>query len=158
MQSPSNYPDDVPSCIVSHHRTMTNEKVMNITYLDVLAPPLQILRYAHRSRRSISPIAPSPPARSTSPCVEDGVPRGPHGGNIVSREHGAEFACESLFEASEQSVPAGEEDVAEEPGLLRWVGEAVHYDAFDDLDEAGLVDAGYAGLEEDFRDADAFDI
>jgi hypothetical protein len=137
---------------------MTNKKVINMTYLDVLAPPLEILRSAHRSCRPISPIAPSPPARSTSPCVEYGVPRSPHGGNVVRREHGAEFACESIFEASEQSVPAGEEDVAEERGLLRRVREAVHHDTFDDFDEAGLVDACYAGLEEDFRDADPFDV
>jgi hypothetical protein len=41
---------------------------------------------------------------------------------------------------------------------LRWVGEAIHDYAFNDFDQAGLVDASDAGLEEHFRDADPFNV
>ena len=139
-------------------RIMTCERIVDVAYLDILATPLQILRSADCSRRSISPATPSPPSRGALPCVENGIPRCSHGGRIVCGQHSAEFSCKTLFKTAEEGVSAGEEDIAEEGFLLRWVGESIHYNTFNNLDETGLVHPRYARLENDFRDADPFNI
>lgn len=137
---------------------MTCERIVDVAYLDILATPLQILRSADCSRRSISPAAPSPPSSSAFPGIENRILCSADSGGIVCGQHSTQFSCKTLFKAAEEGIPAGKEDVAEEGTLLRWVREPVHYDSFNNLNETRLVNTSYARLEKDFRDTDPLNI